>query len=697
VSDTPSVHAQSRENWYTDPKRNRRDAKPIWSQQTDKPHQATHKQRSGSEILSNTIGRSASFFRDASKSFCSVKSCKTRQRRAASSVGPTLPEKLGAVLTDADKISAATLEYTHLSKALLTNDREPVPVGMAPVVYPDLVERYVQPGSDTSVFLGSLASIQSQTAHLEQLRTRGQTTLFLTDNIGRCLLNRTCDLQDQVDQYDSALRLIKARRDDMVFEVVEDFGRMAKALQYWTLVPEVPITLPDAPSLVDLRHEMSKFTDLYDDTLNKRGGQPSEAVVYYKFSAANQPQAFADLARNGVAYFSVPPPENPMYRDVRVSGHDVRAYLFPTSPDATKSITVQIKKGGYSTFFPAEPQSNPITFLHTDITENRIYSFIYDSETCDDLSAPCTSSECRQNEFLSVSPYGEWRIEVRGESLAAVKAANELKLAFKVRWHHSNGAVDSTQGDAMFGSDPCEDGATCFGSLTSSAVSLDECVGSGNLAAATGNDAEERSLSTGGKAAIAVVFIALILGIVAFVFREQLTECCPCCGGKTQTRRDRRGLPKEKGLSRSDLRKFNNPQYNAGEGDQAASNPRARMPAPTPAVAVNTDLPMYGTGKCTYISPTSGRACKNEATGLFCEKLHLCKIPDCGKAKASAETVCEECSAPARAYSDMYGEDMAVYETVNNGSLRRSISSEITAVRGQAGPIGRSHSTTSDV
>ena len=641
-------------------------------------------------------------------------------RRARRSPSRSRRAELSNIFGDSMRLANTAMRFYNAANGLFFNVTGPVPLDIGPLILPEIEAKYYSTSNKTSdnaystprAFTTALIAFQSHAQKRVDFDARISATEFLTDSVGRCLLDNDCELQDRVDRYGQALQLMNLRREETVYQILEEFTTMNNVFQYWSLEPKMEFMLSDSPSSVDLRSLFVDFTNKHTSVLSGRGGQPTEATVYYTFDEGSSPAPFNDLKENGVAFFTIPLDLASKYRDVRVSGHDVQAYIYPSSKNAGSSTaSIQISKGGYSSFSPTDPAKAPMTFLHTDLTSTRLYSFIYDTNTCDRISEPCTSDACSKDDFLEVSPYGEWKIELAGRNesplLETFQIATQIRFAFKVRWFLSSSesvyASDLSQSDAMFASDSCSGGPICFVQPSVPLVSIDECAGPAIVVAASNG---KTGMSSGGKAALALFLIVLIIGGVGFVFREQLfdtwipqlREWCPCCGGRAPGRN--RGAI-TRGFSGSDLGAYNNPHYARGSDQQhAARNPRAQRPRiakPKPATVVNTDLPMYGEGKCTYISPTSGRACKNNAEGLFCERLHLCTVANCGKSKASTATVCDACSAPEA--NDAYGEDMAVYEAVDN-AIGRSISqtSVIIPVRGRAGrPIGRSNSTSSDV
>ena len=629
-----------------------------------------------SEIIANAIGQSISFFESAATVLCIRDECVDRQRniRAAAGSSDAL-NSLHQVLRDADKVMRGNYELAEVADLLFHGEREVLPVGTSPIVHPDLVERYISPRNPTvatsvgGLFSASLVAVQAEQALVDELSTKAKSTMYLTENIGQCLLNSTCALQDNANQFDLAVRLLKTRRSDVIFDVVEAFGKMGKALEYWTLADDVPITLPAEPTLVDLRQQLASFTILHDEVVTSRGGLPTVGTVYYTFNKATNPRAFAALLAGDTANFTIPPATNPMFRDVRISSHDVRAYVYPATSANGKSISVQISKGSYSMFYPIPAGSKPKTFMHTDIAKERLYSFVYDANTCADLSEPCTSAECQKTDLLSVSPYGEWHVELRGDAKELLAEATELRVAFKVRWYSSNvGETDESQNTAMFGADLCTvtSGAeTCFGTPGASPVAPDECNGQRRSFSPTqgsSTDDEDDGMSVGASVALglglSLLFVGTIVGVL--VWRKKLDQSA--AHGKLRTSRSTANAAYDvEDDARSGTASVRCPQCRSKVQFCICNRAEERVRhLSLPKAGLNTALPMYGEEPCAYISASDGRGCaKLQKPGsLFCTEFHACPTPNCGLKKPRKATVCAGCEAKETASAlPKYGEE----------------------------------------
>jgi hypothetical protein len=278
--------------------------------------------------------------------------------------------------------------------------------------------------------------------------------------------------------------------------------------------------LLEAPTLTDLQLLMTRFSTQHTAALTKRGGVPQEASVYYTFNEDVEPDAFQLLKETGVAFFTVPPAIQSKYRDVRVSGYDVQAYVYPTQNEAANTATIQVSKGGYSTFYPMDTNGNPLTYMHTDIMDSRIYSFVYNPQTCTSISQPCASQTCSNPEFLTVSPYGEWRVQLSGSSLDDMQNVTDLRMVFKVAWHSSNDGKEQNYTDAMFNNDGCDKSDTCFVETTTDLITVEECEWPEELAAPLPSSS---GFPAGGTVAIVLFVILAVVGL-GFMYYTQHKE-----------------------------------------------------------------------------------------------------------------------------------------------------------------------------
>ena len=421
-------------------------------------------------------------------------------QNSSSFTGQAVPDALDGlddVADDVALLAMAALNLVDVADGLYFNSTKGIPVDMGIISYPDIAAKYTNAAAAdadktaeeqttrarTAALAQSLTVVQGYAMKKVDLDAQIQTAAFMTDTVGRCLLEGSCDLQDDVDRYSQALELMQSRRNDVVFDILEGMETLHSAYQFENAQPErLSFDLPDSPTLGDLTQRLTKFDEARVVAKATRSKElvAKEAVVYYTFNTSTHPDAFNNLAENGLAYVTVPaPPAGTKYRDVRLAGHDVRAYVYParvaaSSTQAAAVINIDINKGGYSVFVPVEPESQPTTYFHANTTLNTQYSFAYSAETCADRAAEPVATSVPNS---MTSPYGEWHVKLAGDTQVLLKRATHLRLAFKVRWfEHASTASADLNNAVMFGSDSCSTGPTCFEKDDEPIVSAKDCM-----------------------------------------------------------------------------------------------------------------------------------------------------------------------------------------------------------------------------
>jgi hypothetical protein len=385
-------------------------------------------------------------------------------------------------------VADSVLEFEEVSNELLFSDFDEtkLPSDFGPIVQPTIEASYAayRPLINKSALdfddalMSSLVSMQSHALRQADLTLNQEIEPAMTENVAKCLLNGECALQTVVNRYDQATQLLRQKRDGLVFGVISLLGEMAKQFEYWSLSPQGQLQLGESPSTLSIREIFTEFSQKSYLELSERGGQPTEALVSYTVTSDTHQKLFASLQDGGHGPVLIPRPRNSKYRDVRVSGHDVRVYAFPSVAEETDmSVHVTVTKGAYSTFFPINAEEPPLTFLHPSIASSRVYNFVYNPATCTDISRPCTSAACEKAEFLSVSPYGEWSVKLGDAARRILTSATALRMTFKVTYYSSTdltGLGGAEQGDSMFANDTCAMGPTCFSWIGATQLVTDE-------------------------------------------------------------------------------------------------------------------------------------------------------------------------------------------------------------------------------
>ena len=485
-----------------------------------------------------------------------------RQRRAttASEYSASGGDPLRELLGDAEMVATASRTVYENADGLFFNTSKGVPVDMGPLVHPDIEAKYrKEPQSGeymtAAVFTQSLAAYQSLAQKKVELESRIETARYMTENVANYLLDKDHDVQDQVGL---ALQLMKSRREETVFRVLEQAAEMNNAFSYTSLEPKLKVNLPDSPSLDDLQSLYGKFSESF----TKASAPPAstewkerEATVYYTFNKSTSPEAFRELNRTGSAYFTVDLPGQSKYRNVRLADNAMDAYLYPVDQTKVAAATIEVSKGRFSSFLPVGSAAEPVTFLHTDGASAAAAptTFRFTPDTCTPVPAeapPCTSAACSSADVSGTSPAGEWAIAVPESMREAFLPAANLRLAFNVRWVESI-AAGSGGDPAMFLNDPCTRGATCFlADGANAVVPHGECAtgiydhaaavaaAADNVAGGGGDDGEvagDSKESDGGIIALAVCLtLVAVVGAVFAIVRCKSRDSRSASGLATQ-------------------------------------------------------------------------------------------------------------------------------------------------------------------
>ena len=417
---------------------------------------------------------------------------------AGEQVTALIAEEDEEVMNDAILLMSATRNVREAATSLYFNVTDGVPLDIGALAYPDIEAKHrpnstgAAQGVEAEAFASTFATVQHLTSKKVDLDAQIETVGYLMNTAGLCLLDGTCDLQDDVDRYEIALELMAARRNDIVFGIVEDLADLGHAVEHETTHVKgagLSLSLPDAPSLDDLAQQLGQFDDARKAAVLEAGagGQlvTREALVYYNVTAQTNPGVFMDLLRTGVAHVSVEaPPAATVHRNARMVGQDVRGYVFPAiaapqNRSSSATTTLRISKGSWSAHVPVAHNAEPTIILHTDTT--KAYTFTYDSKTCADVTFPCAPPACVETDdpFMNrASPYGEWRLEIQGGSpeWQRFTGATHIRLVFKVRWQEDTSTEPSAANTLMFGGQSCHGATPCVLEDGTPPVAPDECV-----------------------------------------------------------------------------------------------------------------------------------------------------------------------------------------------------------------------------
>jgi hypothetical protein len=131
------------------------------------------------------------------------------------------------LFADADALSGAAVNFHDAADGLYFNTSKGIDLDVGPLSHPDIEAKY---SSESSLFSESLQTVQAYAHKQAEIEAQFRVDAFLTDNVGRCLLDGDCDLLDRVNRYDMALQLMRTKRSAVVFSILEEFVEMHGAL-----------------------------------------------------------------------------------------------------------------------------------------------------------------------------------------------------------------------------------------------------------------------------------------------------------------------------------------------------------------------------------------------------------------------------------------------------------------------------------
>ena len=446
------------------------------------------------------------------------------------------------VLQDMARMASAALNLYDASDALYFNGSKGIPVDLGMLSHPEVAARYAnnlgeKPAAaeaQAAILAESLTNLQAHAMRKVDLDSQIQTTAYMTDTVGRCLLDGDCDLQDQVDRYDLALQLMTSRRNEAVFSILEDMTDMSTAFQFENAAPDaLSLDLPDSPSAADLSQQLAEFdaARAVAKAVRSQDLAASTARVQYTVSAHAHPVEFASLLSSGFMYIAIPtPPASTKYRDVRLAG-GVYAHIYPATPTSSHAqgvASIKIQKGSYSTFVPVDSEAPPATYFHANAGQNPVYSFAYNTDTCVPMpgfepAAPAPG--VFQSKIDGV--YGEWRVELAEGARNMFTRATHLRLTFDVRWYEDSTGLSETErsrnaSNSMFGGDGCDQGAVCFVGQGVPLVVEEDCSAQDFLATAGPGTATIKLTDASDSGGVIIgVLLALALCTLLAVFAQQ--------------------------------------------------------------------------------------------------------------------------------------------------------------------------------
>ena len=265
--------------------------------------------------------------------------------------------------------------------------------------------------------------------------------------------------------------LLEQRQQDLVYRVAELLYKERRQMEYyWLEYPDV-----EFPSELTAQKLLQHQAQLRDWNLQQKEEKSTfKSIGWSSFTVdrTQYPEQFAKLGtstvliKNGTVvpnqrsstemsfYIGAPAEVNFWHAEVK----DVKVVIYPLKSKHYKDIMVKITKGAESHFFTKDGTRDTMkTFTHRERTFYREYRM----NSCETVSV-----EEDTGDYVSVSPYGMWKVDIQpayfGDA-AALQGVDRIEFRFKL----SKAPVEQPQaGLPLFDGDRFADGITGTTSLS---------------------------------------------------------------------------------------------------------------------------------------------------------------------------------------------------------------------------------------
>lgn len=323
------------------------------------------------------------------------------------------------------------------------------------------------------LYLNSLGAAQQQAMFYQLYEARRLMEQYLQNVSGSA---PECVLSSAVPCYGSdlqqAVSYISASKNRVLDGCMDVLHTITQSISYDVLDPALVdryTTFGLVTSSQELSTAIDQLDTLWQLSQDNLGGSGNTEFVMYNFRRDSHELDFEAFEQTGVLSITVPWPTNPRQRRAKLLSPDIGVY-FTGAPDG--DYDTAIVKGNYSIFFPLSETSGDAVekseYLHRhtkrsmrqmDATEDGweelfssssaqfIANFGYrrSGDTCSAYSGGCTSGSCHPDDYLLVSPYGNWMIQARaskdGNTLPSGQFASVdvIRLVFQV-WYYDSGS-----------------------------------------------------------------------------------------------------------------------------------------------------------------------------------------------------------------------------------------------------------------
>lgn len=246
---------------------------------------------------------------------------------------------------------------------------------------------------------------------------------------------------DQIrDVVQQSKHLLEQRQQDLVFRAAELLHKQRRQMEYtWLEYPDV-----EFPSELSAQKLLQHQAQLRDWNLQRKEAKDTfKSAGWSSFTVdrAQYPDQFAKfgtstvLMKNGKIvpsqrsstemsfYIGAPKEVNFFAAEVQ----DVKVMLYPLRSNHYRNIMVKITKGSESHFFTKDGRRDTMkTFTHKERTFYREYRM---------GSCEVVSEEENTDEYIAVSPYGLWKVDVQpgffGDA-SALQGVDRIEFRFKL-------------------------------------------------------------------------------------------------------------------------------------------------------------------------------------------------------------------------------------------------------------------------
>ncbi|XRB18062.1 TNFR-Cys domain-containing protein [Pseudoscourfieldia marina] len=241
---------------------------------------------------------------------------------------------------------------------------------------------------------------------------------------------KPADALEHIQSY--YIPYLKQTQSDDIRELLGNVEMYRKQYHYDTLRTsdiDVSKVVSNPPTVAELEALQAKFAKEVQNDISRQGQKGSTMAVAYTIMRQQQPSVFEELITSPrkETSFTIPAPEISRYYNVRM--RTVRAYVYPlftTSSSSSSTVSVNLVKGGASSFFNDDRVL--MQFVHQS---PKPYLFKYKADTCETVSVPQIDED---NTYIKFSPYGSWSLSVSGMRSEELSRIENIRVEFEISY-----------------------------------------------------------------------------------------------------------------------------------------------------------------------------------------------------------------------------------------------------------------------